>query len=810
MAAHPDFAYPAVGLPILGRSYLHETSLLDQVNDAIVALDKEFHIKYCNAAAERLFGWRLAEVLERPYRIVAGTVVSEAERRAIHHDILSRGSWNGEIICTNREGKQFVVYVSWSVLRDEEGNPNGVIGIHHDATTPKQMEQALRATQDRLKLAQSVLSLGTWEVDLASHTVECSEQLLRLYGVDEPRRQLSLAEWHSFIHPEDRRIISEAWEHFRDGQPFDGQYRVIWPDGSLHWFHSKALAVFDEHGHAIRVIGIDFDITAHKRIEEELSQAKAAAEAASRAKSEFLANMSHEIRTPLNGVVGMTELALETELNPEQREFLTTVKISADSLLTVINDILDFSKIEAGRLELDPTEFRLREFMEETCKLLALRAHQKGLELVCDVAPSAPEWVVGDAARIRQVLLNLVGNALKFTERGEVVIALEHRPSESDGGVVLAIDVRDTGIGITPEQQKIIFQPFAQADGSTTRRYGGTGLGLTICQRLVALMGGTIGMRSEVGRGSTFHFTVRVGIAKEPRGDRTAEAAALPPVPVLVVDDNRTNRRILFETLARWGMHPLVAGDAEEALEIYRLSGYAIPLILSDVHMPEKDGFELAAAIRKESQTSRIILLTSGSHPGDMARCRDLDVDAYLTKPIAQNELRGAIQRVLQPLVEQAARAASRSPQAQARQPQQITIGPLRILVVEDNAVNQKVAVRMLEREGHSVEVAGNGREALDALARETFQLVVMDIQMPEMDGFEATMAIRARERVSGGHLPILAMTAHAMTGDPERCLAAGMDDFIAKPVRKADLLQAIHTLIARTSAPFSSPIPRL
>ncbi|HUI78471.1 MAG TPA: ATP-binding protein, partial [Bryobacteraceae bacterium] len=586
MAAQPEFGFSAVGLHIPGRSHFQQTSLLDQFNDAIVALDKDFQIKYCNAAAEKLFGWGMAEALDQPYRVVAGTVVTEAERKAIHHDILTRGSWNGEIICTNREGKQFVVHVSWSVLRDESGDAHQVIGIHRDITAPKQMEQALRATQDRLKLAQSMLSLGTWEVDLESGTVECSEQLLRLYGTDETRQRLSLAEWHRYILPEDRRIIADSWDNFRLGRPFEGQYRVIWPDGSLHWFHSKALAVFDEQGHAIRVIGVDFDITPHKHIEEELAQAKAAAEAASRAKSEFLANMSHEIRTPLNGVVGMTELALETELDPEQRDYLTTVKISADSLLTVINDILDFSKIEAGKLELDPTEFRLRDFMEETCKLLALRAHQKGLELVCDVAPSAPEWVVGDASRIRQVLLNLVGNALKFTERGEVVVTLGHRASDGENGVVLAIDVRDTGIGITRDQQKIIFQPFAQADGSTTRRYGGTGLGLTICHRLVNLMGGSIGMKSEVGQGSTFHFTVRVGIGSDFPSERTAELNALPAIPVLIVDDNSTNRRILAQTLSRWGMQPLVAESARDALRLYHSAG-SVPLILSDVHMPD-------------------------------------------------------------------------------------------------------------------------------------------------------------------------------------------------------------------------------
>jgi len=771
-------------------------SLLDQVNDAIVTVDKDFQVTYCNAAAERLFGWRAPEALGQQYRTVAGTVVTPAERQAIHSDILGRGSWNGEIICTNREGRRFVVSVSWSVLRDTGGRPRGVVGIHRDITAPKQMEQALRATQDRLRLAQSALSLGTWEVDLASQTVECSEQLLRLYGADEPRERLSLSEWHSYVHPDDRENkIAELKEHFHDREPFDRQYRVIWPDGSLHWFHSKALVIFDDQGRPIRVVGVDFDVTAHKHIEEELAQAKDAAEAASRAKSEFLANMSHEIRTPLNGVVGMTDLALETELTDEQREYLTTVKLSADSLLTVINDILDFSKIEAGKLELDPTEFRLRDFIDETCKLLALRAHQKGLELVVDVAPSVPEWVVGDASRIRQVLLNLVGNAVKFTEYGEVVVTVEHSPGDPADGIQLAFAVRDTGIGITPDQQKIIFQPFAQADASTTRRYGGTGLGLTICHRLVKLMAGRIGMESDAGKGSIFRFTVRVATGSDCTHERIVEPTALQGVLVLVVDDNATNRRILAETLSRWGMRPLVADTAAAGLRLLESSAAPILLALTDVHMPEMDGFELAEQIRRRADNAKIVMMTSGSHADDIARCRELKVDAYLTKPVAQKELQSAILRVLQRPNARAMRSGLASQGAPALQPHTPT-GPLRILLAEDNLVNQKVALRMLEHEGHQVVVAGNGREVLAALEREAFQLVLMDIQMPLMDGFEATAAIRERERLTGERLPILAMTAHAMSGDKDRCLTAGMDGYIAKPVSKAELQEAISRII--------------
>jgi two-component system sensor histidine kinase/response regulator len=801
VAAKPVLGQSVFGLNSSGHPQIEaqwqpidlQATLLDQLKDAIVIVDRDFRVTYCNVAAERLFGWSAPEALGQEYRSIAGTVVTPAERQKIHSDILNRGSWNGEIICTSREAKQFVASVSWSVLRDSEGTARGVVGIHRDITAPMQMEQALRATQDRLKLAQSALSLGTWEADLAGGTVECSEHLLRLYGVDEPRGRLSLEEWHSFVHPEDRqRKIEEEQRYFQLHESFDQQYRVIRPDGSLRWFHSKGLVIFDDHGHAARVVGVDFDITGHKRIEEELAQAKEAAEAASRAKSEFLANMSHEIRTPLNGVVGMTDLVLETELTGEQREYLNTVKLSADALLTVINDILDFSKIEAGKLELDPTEFQLRDFVDETCRLLALRAHQKGLELVCDVAPSVPEWVVGDTSRIRQVLLNLVGNAVKFTEYGEVVVAVEQHSSEAADEVVLAFSVRDTGIGITPDQQRIIFHPFAQADGSTTRRYGGTGLGLTICNRLVKLMGGSIGMQSDIGRGSMFHFTVRLGIADDSSRGRDFGPPALQGVRALIVDDNATNRRILAETLTRWGMRPVVADSAPAALRLYQTADPPIHLILSDVHMPEMDGFELAGRIKRRTPTAVVVLLTSGSHAGDIARCRELNVDAYLTKPVIQKELQASILRVLQPPAVEARGTGLPLRGGTQQQPLEAA-RQLRILVAEDNAVNQKVALRMLESEGHSAVVVANGHEALAALERERFDLVLMDIQMPEMDGFETTAAIRAREHLTGRRIPILAMTAHAMTGDHDRCLIAGMDAYIAKPVKKADLMQAIY-----------------
>ena len=540
-----------------------------------------------------------------------------------------------------------------------------------------------------------------------------------------------------------------------------------------------------------------------KQAEADLVKAKDAAEAGSRAKSEFLANMSHEIRTPLNGVMGMTDLALETELTAEQKEYLETVKSSSDALLTVINDILDFSKIEAGKIDLEAVDFNLRDSLESMLKTVALRADDKGLELLCEIAPEVPEVVCGDATRLRQVVINLVGNAIKFTERGEIALKVQVE-GQADDGRILHFTVTDTGIGIPEEKRESIFAPFSQADTSTTRKYGGTGLGLTISTRLVEMMGGRIWVESEVGRGSQFHFTAEVGVAdaKEIKVGSIAPAELLVGVKVLVVDDNRTNRRILKGMLTRWGMLETSVEDGEEALAQLasaREQGAPFGLVLTDMHMPKMNGFTLIESIRKrpELATATIMMLTSAGHRGDAARCQELGVAAYLLKPIRQSELREAIARVLGareqegeiPLITRFSVHDARDPSMS-----------LRVLLAEDNAVNQMLAVRLLEKRGHRVTVAGNGRQALEALAKESFDLVFMDVQMPEMDGMEATQAIREKERNSGLHQPIIALTAHAMKGDREKCLAAGMDGYLTKPIRPQQLDEVLANYVARAA----------
>ncbi|AMY09392.1 Signal transduction histidine-protein kinase BarA [Luteitalea pratensis] len=613
-----------------------------------------------------------------------------------------------------------------------------------------------------------------------------------------PREELLAKPWLDFVHPDDREATIGARSTIVNDTEltvFENRYRCA--DGTYKWLQWNAVA----HSDLGLIHAVARDVTDAKRTERELESARRRAEEATVAKSEFLANMSHEIRTPMNAIIGMTDLALRTTLTEEQRDLLHTVKDSSEALLALVNDILDFSKVEARQLALEEVPFAFRDVVEDAVRLLASRADAKGLELACRIAPDVPDALVGDPGRLRQVLINLVGNAIKFTDRGEVIaeVAVDER---ADATVRLRIVVSDTGIGIPQEKQWQIFGPFVQVDASTTRRYGGTGLGLAISMQLVELMGGRIWVESEVGRGSRFSFVAHFGV------EEGATAHAAPPessdlghLRVLVVDDNATNRRIVEEMLTAWRMRPTSVDGARAALDALAKAvdaGEPFRLVLSDALMPDVDGFALARAIRANARfaATKLIMLSSMGLPPGHSRVHEAGFSAYLSKPVKQSDLLDAIVAVFAPRTVLGQRE---SPAHQAPPPR-VRTRPLRLLLAEDNATNQRVVVTLFENRGDTVVVASNGREAVQQSAETSFDVILMDVQMPEMSGLEATAAIRERERSHGGHIPIVAMTAHAMAGDREQCLAAGMDAYVSKPVRLDELLAVVDGLF--TSVP--------
>ena len=683
---------------------------------------------------------------------------------------------------------------------NSEGKFCRLVGIAEDVTQSKRAEKAQRESEEQVRLLLESTAEAIYGIDLDGNCTFSNRACVRMLGYESPAELLG-KNMHATMHhsyEDGRPYPVEDCQIYRAFRVCKGSHvddEVLWrKDGTSfpaeYWSYP-----IQRDGKPIGSVVAFLDITDRKRAKIELLKAKEGAEAANRAKSEFLANMSHEIRTPMNGIIGMTDLMIETDLSPEQAEYLHMVKASADSLLTLLNDILDFSKMEAGKLELDNLQFDLRKSLGEVVKMLAIKAQKKGLEFIYDVHPEVPSVVAGDPTRIRQVLVNLVGNAIKFTENGELEVKVQAEVQTAEEAI-LHFSVRDTGIGIPVNKQQMIFDSFSQADSSTTRKYGGTGLGLTISAQLVGLMGGRIWVESDVGKGSTFHFTVLVAPGPARPSPELSEVSKLIGMPLVVVDDNATNRRIIEDSVTRWRMRPTVVEDATAAIEVLRRAhalGTQIPLVLTDAHMPGIDGFGLVERIRQEPSLSNvlIVMLTSGGERGDAARCQKLGIAAYLCKPFDRLELRDVLLHVL-----------ARDPAT----PGQNTLvtrhtvleqqRSLSFLVAEDDAVNQRLITRLLEKRGHSVVLAHNGLEAVEAFEKQSFDIVLMDAQMPEMDGFAATQLIREKEKTSGAHLPIIALTALAMKGDEERCLAAGMDGYVSKPLKLEELFSVIEKVV--------------
>jgi two-component system sensor histidine kinase/response regulator len=784
---------------------------LSSIGDAVIATDEQARVVFLNPAAAALTGWSADEALGaalteivRPVSGETGEAVEDPATQALR--LGQAASWPPQTNLRARDGRRIAIEGSCAPIVDDQDGITGVVLVFRDVTQRREAEmaRALRQANARFERALEGSNVGIWEISYpdgdARRGIGQFSNVVRRLGHDEIEAADVAALAADLVHPDDRAALEAARLDHLAGrtESLEAEVRLRHRDGSYHWLLVRGKAERDEEGRPVRLIGSSVDISDLKRTERELLLAKEVAEAANRAKDEFLANVSHEIRTPMNAILGMTEIVLDSALGGEQRRALRTVESAASSLLAMINDLLDFSKIEAGRLDLDVAAFSLRAAVWEVVRSLAVRAHRKGLELICDVAPDVPDALEGDAGRLRQVLINLIANAVKFTARGEVVV-LVGRGAPADGEEVeLRFEVRDTGIGIAPDKQAKVFRAFEQADTSTTRAYGGTGLGLTIAARLVGMMRGQITLDSEPGRGSTFSFSARF---------LTLPARAAAPVPlppelagarVLVVDDSATCRLTLTRWLRGLGLESASVSDEVAALAALgqaAAAGAPFALVLLDAALPSSSA-GLAARIGADPRlaATAVVMLTTAELAGEIGG---------LSKPVAPEELARAILR---------ARAPNPRTWEAPRGREPGRVGPirgaraLRILVAEDNPLNAELIVQLLRGRGHEVHAVQNGREALEASGRQAFDLLLVDLHMPEVDGFGVVRALRAREASTGQRLPVVALTARARAEDRARCLAAGMDDFVIKPIDRAELWAAIERAVAMKETATATP----
>ncbi|HEY5784118.1 MAG TPA: response regulator [Microlunatus sp.] len=760
--------------------------IVESGNEGIWVFDLDGATAYVNARMASMLGYTVEEMAT-----ISLLDVLDDDGRDQGAAFLARQREAGgttesaECLLLTRDGQPVWTVISHSPWQDQHGAYLGLIAFVNDITERRRLSDELRRREEQLAEAQRVAHLGSWEWNIGADQLQWSDELYRIFRLDRREFDGTFEGYLELVHPDDREMTAAIVSACLEGLPgFEFDQRIGGRSGQrVVWVRASGEVLRDDTGRPLLMRGTALNITAYKEAESELEAARDTALAALRAKSAFLATMSHEIRTPMNGVIGLADLLIETDLDERQRQYVVGVQTAGEALLAIINDVLDFSKIEAGRMELEVIDLDVNQVLEEVAGLLARQAHAKGIELITRGCLGLSTPLRGDPSRLRQVLLNLTANAVKFTDTGEVVLSAQ-LAATSDDAVDLTFEVADTGIGISPAHRHHIFQPFSQVDASTTRRFGGTGLGLAISRQLVETMGGDLTVESRLGSGSVFNFTIRLA-----RGQVRAviPPGSRPPLPegmsVLVVDDNATNRLILHEQLIAWHLRPQLADSGPAALRTLHeaaAGGTPFPLALLDVNMPMMDGLELARRIKNSPELSATRLVVLTSTDVTTAELESVQVAAHLNKPVRSVQLHDVLRKVLQPAVrlpcpDDPGPAAVREP------------GRGRVLVVEDNAINQLVARGLLDRLGFAVDLAGNGREALAALERTTYSAVLMDCQMPEMDGYTATAEIRGREG-SARRIPIIAMTAGALAGDEERCLAAGMDAYLPKPINSTQL----------------------
>ncbi len=767
---------------------------VEQAAESILITNTAARIQYVNPAFTRMTGYCAAEAIGQTTRILKSCEQDPTYYRDLWNTILSGQVWHGELINRRKDGTVYHEEMTIAPVRDSGGTVTNFIAIKQDISDRKRATEALSGSEQKFRqLAENIREVFWMRNAEASEILYVSPAYEHIWGQTCESLYRNPMGWFESIEPGDRERAHAAFLRQMKGEDIASEYRIQTPAGELKYVRDRAFPVRDPAGRIVRVVGIAEDITERKQVEASMRMAKEAAEAANLAKSQFLANMSHEIRTPMNGVIGMASLLLDSSLTSEQRQYAEIVHASGTALLGIINDILDFSKIEARKLVLEKTNFDLRVPLKEAAEIVAIDAHKKGLELTCEMAYEVPVLLRGDSGRLRQVLVNLLSNAVKFTPAGEIALRVELE-AELEKTATLRFAVKDTGIGFSANQAPFLFAPFVQADGSTTRVYGGTGLGLTISKQLVGLMGGRIGAHSAAGKGSIFWFNV--AFEKQPGADRPLRPQLQLEAPrVLVVDHNATNRALVCSLLKCWGCRSEEAGDADSAMAaLHSAAGdpeNQFRVVFVDSNMPGTDGLQLGKRIlsNPELKGTALQLMVPLGAECDVDSLKQAGFAGRLLKPVWEASLYESLTLALRggrsPTVPPDMRVLPASPQS--------NLASGRILVVEDNATNQKVALAMLGKLGYQAQAVCGGLQALEALRRTDYDLVLMDCEMPNMDGYEATRNIRlAASGTRRPDIPVIALTAHALQGDREKCLAAGMNDYLPKPIERAQLAETL------------------